>query len=64
VRRREVFVENDNAKHLERCARRFDVVERLGDIRHRTLVIYGSRDAPFVAGARLLLDRLSARART
>lgn len=58
VRRREVFANNDNAPHLERCASTFDVVEHLASIHRQTLVIYGSRDAPFVAGARLLLDTI------
>jgi pimeloyl-ACP methyl ester carboxylesterase len=58
VRRREVLADNDNAPHLERCASTFDVVERLASIHAPTLVIYGSRDAPFVAGSRLLLDTI------
>jgi len=58
VRRREVFADNDNAAHLERYASTFDVVDRLASIEVPTLVIYGSRDAPFVAGSRLLVDSM------
>jgi pimeloyl-ACP methyl ester carboxylesterase len=58
VRRREVFADNDNALHLERYASTFDVVDRLTSIHAPTLVIYGSKDAPFVAGSRLLVDSI------
>jgi pimeloyl-ACP methyl ester carboxylesterase len=58
VRRREAFADNDNAAHLERYASTFDVVDRLASIEVPTLVIYGSRDAPFVAGSRLLVDSM------
>lgn len=34
------------------------MVEQLGTIEQPTLVIYGTRDAPFVAAARLLMGRL------
>jgi pimeloyl-ACP methyl ester carboxylesterase len=58
VQRREVFADNDNAPHLERYASTFDVVDHLASIHVPTLVIYGSRDAPFVAGSRLLVDSI------
>ncbi|HYN32903.1 MAG TPA: alpha/beta hydrolase [Ilumatobacteraceae bacterium] len=58
VRRREVLADNDNAPHLERHASTFDVVDRLASIQTPTLVVYGTLDAPFVAGSRLLLDHL------
>lgn len=58
VRRREVLLDNDNAPELERRATTFDVVQRLDEIEQPTLVVYGSRDAPFVAGGRLLLAGL------
>lgn len=58
VRRREVLADNDNAPHLERHAASFDVVKQLDAIEQPTLVIYGTRDAPFAAAARLLTDHL------
>lgn len=58
VRKREVLSHNDNAARLERSAATFDVVDQLAQIAVPVLVVYGSRDAPFVAGARLLIDRL------
>jgi proline iminopeptidase len=48
---RESFLENDNARSLERCWPRFDVTRQLGEIETPALVIYGTRDAAFVAGA-------------
>jgi len=58
VRRREVFADNDNAPHLERYASTFDLVDRLEEIKQQALVVYGSRDAPFAAGSRILLSSL------
>jgi pimeloyl-ACP methyl ester carboxylesterase len=58
VIRREVLAQNDNAPHLERHAASFDVVDQLDTIGQPTLVIYGTRDAPFAAAARLLISHL------
>ncbi len=58
VRARERLVDNDNAPHLERRAAELDLVDDLPRIVAPALVVYGTRDAPFVAGARLLLDGL------
>lgn len=59
VRARERIVDNDNAPHLERRAAELDLVDDLGRVRAPALVVYGTRDAPFVAGARLLLGGLA-----
>ncbi len=58
VRQRELFADNDNSPYLERHAATFDVVDDLASIQTPTLVVYGTLDAPFVAGSRLLLDHL------
>ena len=55
---REVFAENHNSPHLERQAGSFDVVDQLATIDAPALVVYGSLDAPFVAGSRMLVDGL------
>jgi pimeloyl-ACP methyl ester carboxylesterase len=58
VKARETFADNANASRLERCAASYDAVDRLSSIQIPTLVIYGTRDAPFVAGSRILLEHL------
>jgi len=58
VKERETLSSNANAPHLDRYAATFDVVDRLPSIAHPALIIYGSRDAPFVAGSQLLTSRV------
>lgn len=58
VKAREVFANNSNAADLEGCAASYDVVDRLGSIQTPSLVVCGTRDAPFVAGSKLLLSHL------
>ena len=54
VATREKLANNDNASALERLAFQTDMWDRLGQIGCPVLVIHGSKDAPFVAGGRLL----------
>jgi proline iminopeptidase len=54
IKAREMLSNNANASHLERYAATFDVVDRLPSFEQPALIIYGSRDAPFVAGSALL----------
>jgi pimeloyl-ACP methyl ester carboxylesterase len=58
VKARETLSNNANASHLDRYAATFDVVDRLAAIAQPALIIYGSRDAPFVAGSLLLLREM------
>lgn len=54
VARREVLADNDNAPTLERVAFKTDLCDQLHRIACPVLVIHGTRDAPFTAGAQLL----------
>jgi pimeloyl-ACP methyl ester carboxylesterase len=58
VRLRETFVDNENAPYLQKRAGSVDLIDRLERIRCPTLVIYGTRDAPFAAAAPYLLDSI------
>lgn len=58
VGRRETFVHNDNAPHLQRHAGTVDLIDSLGQVRCPALVVYGTRDAPFAAAAPYLLTGL------
>jgi proline iminopeptidase len=58
IRQREVLADNENAPHLERRSGSFDVVDELATIEAPVLVVYGSLDAPFAVGSRMLVDRL------
>jgi proline iminopeptidase len=54
VAKREVLADNDNAPTLERVAFKTDLCDQLHRIKCPVVVINGSRDAPFAAGAALL----------
>ena len=58
VAEREQLADNDNAPTLERVAFQTDLCDDLGRIACPVLVIYGTNDAPFSAGAALLRSRL------
>ena len=54
VATRETLANNDNAPTLERLAFQTDMCGELGRVSCPVLVIHGSKDAPFVAGGRLI----------
>ena len=54
VATREVLADNDNAPTLERVAFKTDLCDQLHRIACPVLVVHGSKDAPFTAGAALL----------
>lgn len=58
VAEREQLADNDNAAALERLGFRTDFCDELARIACPVLVIYGTHDAPFSAGAALLRSRL------
>ena len=54
VAKREVLAENDNAASLERAAFNTDLCDELHRIDCPCLIVHGTNDAPFTAGAQLL----------
>jgi pimeloyl-ACP methyl ester carboxylesterase len=59
VAEREHLADNDNAATLERIAFHTDLCDDLTRITCPVLVMYGTNDAPFAAGAGLLRSRLA-----